>query len=154
MAKKVQIPLKEMLSALDNNDFDFYTRLSDEEKKVFSPWLAMRYASAAQGNLSSHYLLMVNDIVNVNFSSLTAHPDLQWKLLAVCGAGSNAFHPWIPPSKKKAKNKIQEFLTERYPHLKRDEIELLQEINNADELRDLARDYGLDEKQVSEIFGK
>ena len=68
MAKKVQIPLKEMLSALDNNDFDFYTRLSDEEKKVFSPWLAMRYASAAQGNLSSHYLLMVNDIVNVNFS--------------------------------------------------------------------------------------
>ena len=154
MAKKVQIPLKDMLSALDNNDFGFYTRLSEEEKKVFSPWLAMRYANAAQGSLTAHYLLMVNDIVNVNFSSLTNHPELQWKLLAVCGAGSNAFHPWIAPGKKKSKNKVQEFLTKRYPHLKHDEIELLEEINNGDELRDLARDYGLDEKQVNEIFGK
>ena len=89
MAKKsAKIPLRTMLQAIDTNDFDFYSRLDKEQRKAFSPWLAMRYASSASGMAAYHYLIMVNHIVNVDFSVFKKHPELQWKLLAVCGQGS------------------------------------------------------------------
>lgn len=153
MAKKpAKIPLKDMLGAIDRNDFDFYSRLDEEQRKAFSPWLAMRYASSASGVAAYHYLLMVNDIVNVDFSLLKKHPELQWKLLAVCGMGSNQYHPYIAPGKKKKKNKIEKLLHERYPTLNADELELLIEINDTEALKELARDNGLDDKEIKELF--
>lgn len=153
MARKpAKIPLKDMLGAIDRNDFDFYSRLDDEQRKAFSPWLAMRYASSASGVAAYHYLLMVNDIVNVDFSLLKKHPELQWKLLAVCGMGSNQFHPYIAPGKKKKKNKIEKLLHERYPTLNADELELLIRINDTESLKELARDNGYDDKEIKELF--
>lgn len=149
---KSNIPLKEMLHAIDTNKFDFYSKLSEEDKKAFSPWLAMRYASSANGAAAYHYLLMVNDIVNVQFSSLKNHPELQWKLLAVCGIGKDNFHPWIPPGGKKKADKIQKFLHESYPSLNRSEIELLVAINSRDEIKQLAKDRGLDDKEIKELL--
>ena len=36
MAKKPQIPLKEIMAAIDKKDRNFYNNLSDEGKKAFS----------------------------------------------------------------------------------------------------------------------
>lgn len=153
MAKKPpQIPLKTMLEAIDRNDFDFYARLNDEQKKAFSPWLAMRYASSATGAAAYHYLLMVNDIVNVDFSLLKTHPELQWKLLAVCGIGTNSYHPFLAPGKKRKKNKVEQLLMDRYPTLSRAELELLLEINDTESLKELARDTGMEDKEIKELF--
>lgn len=149
---KPKIPLGDMLSAIDRNDFDFYSRLSDELKKEFSPWMAMRFASSARGSAVEHYLLMVNGIVNVDFSVFKDHPDLQWKLLAVCGMGSNKYHEFIHPGKKQKKNKLETLLMERYPTLNKDERKLLTEINSTDELKELARDTGMDDKEIKELF--
>lgn len=154
MAKKESaIPLKAMLEAIDTNDFGFYSRLTPEQQKEFSPWLAMRYASSAQGSMTHHYLLMVNDIVNSRFSDLKNHPDLQWKLLAVCGSGRPTFHPWIAPGKGKRKmSKVMDLLQERYPDLGYDDLELLLLLNSQDDLRELARDMGMEEKEIKELF--
>ena len=149
---KPKIPLGDMLSAIDRNDFDFYSQLDSELKKEFSPWMAMRYASSARGAAVHHYLLMVNDIVNVDFSLLKDHPDLQWKLLAVCGMGSNKYHEFIHPGKKQKKNKLETLLMERYPTLNKDERKLLTEINSTDELKELARDTGMNDKEIKELF--
>ena len=150
--KKVSIPIKDQMSAIDRNDFDFYTRLDDEHKKAFSPWITMRCASSAQGVAAYHYLLMVNDIVNVDFSLLKKHPELQWKLLAVCGQGSSTYHPWIAPVKKRKKHKMETFLSKQYPTLSKEELELLVNINSEEELKNLARNTGLDEKEIKELF--
>ena len=151
--KKANIPLGTMLDAVDRCDFDFYARLSPEEKKAFSPWMAMRYVSSARGMDAYHYLLMVNDIVNVEFNTIKNHPELQWKLLATCGIGHKAYHPWIPPGKgKKKKTKLGTFLHDMYPTLNRKEIELLQEINSKDDLKELAREHGMDEKDIKDLF--
>lgn len=142
-----------MLEAIDTNDFEFYVKLTPDQQKEFSPWLAMRYASSAQGNMAPHYLLMVNDIVNSNFSELKNHPDLQWKLLAVCGCGRPTFHPWIPPGKGKRKqSKVRDLLHSRFPLADYNDIDLLLEINSEDELQELARDMGMDEKEIKELF--
>jgi len=151
--KKTNIPLAKMMTAIDRNDFDFYANLTPAEKKAFSPWMAMRYTSSAKGMDAYHYLLMVNDIVNVDFNVLKKHPELQWKLLCVCGKGSNAFHPWIPPGKGNKKvSKLANFLHEMYPTYNRKEIELVQELNSKDDLKQLARDHGMDDKAIKELF--
>jgi hypothetical protein len=150
--KKVSIPIKDQMSAIDRNDFDFYSRLDKEHKKAFSPWITMRCASSAQGVAAYHYLLMVNDIVNVDFSLLKKHPELQWKLLAVCGQGSSTYHPWIAPVKKRKKDKLEAFLSKQHPTLSKEELELLVSINSEEDLKNLARDTGLDEKEIKELF--
>lgn len=150
--KKISLPIKDQMQAIDRNDFDFYSRLDDEHKKAFSPWITMRCASSAQGMAAYHYLLMVNDIVNVDFSLLKKHPELQWKLLAVCGQGSNVYHPWVAPIKRQKKSKLAEFLSKRYPTLSKEETTLLVSINSEDEIKALARDMGLDEKEIKELF--
>ena len=33
--KKASVPLKDMLAAIDRNDFDFYARLDKDQKKEF-----------------------------------------------------------------------------------------------------------------------
>lgn len=150
--KKISLPIKDQMQAIDRNDFDFYSRLDDEHKKAFSPWITMRCASSAQGVAAFHYLLMVNDIVNVDFSLLKKHPELQWKLLAVCGQGSTVYHPWVAPVKKQKKSKLAEFLSKRHPTLSKEELALLISINSEDEIKSLARDMGLEEKEIKELF--
>lgn len=156
MAKREPaIPLKEVMSALDKRNKDWYINLPDEKRKAFSAWMMMRYASSVQGKNAAHYLYMVNELVNKNFSDISKHPELQWLLLSACGVGKVEFHPFIkPPNARKKKNRVTEFLTEIYPHLKSDEIDMLVSINSIQELKDLAQAHGYDDKSISEIFGK
>lgn len=150
MASK--IPLKTMLSSIDTNNKNFYTKLDDDQKKEFSSWLVMRWASCVKGDLAEHYLLMVNGLVNSDFSSLNKHPELQWKLIAICGAGRTQFHQWVKPPKKKAKNKIQTFLAISFPHAKADELALLEKIHTKADLKQLAKDMAYTDKEIKSLF--
>ena len=59
MAEK--IPLKEILSAMDRKDFDWYSKLDDDKKKQFSSWLFLRYASSAKEKTKKIcYLIQMN----------------------------------------------------------------------------------------------
>lgn len=143
------------MTALDKRDRTWYNNLSDEQKKSFSAWMMMRYASSVQGSNAAHYIFMVNELVNCNFSDISRHPELQWLLLSACGAGKIEFHPYIkPPNSRKKKNKVAEFVSELYPHLKSDEIDLLIVLNDKLQLQQKARDHGYDDKTIKDIFGK
>jgi hypothetical protein len=155
MAKKPQIPLKEVMAAVDKRDSDWYDRLDPDQKKAFSSWMMMRYASSVQGRNAAHYIFMVNELVNTNFADIGKHPELQWKLMAACGTGKVEFHPYIkPPNARKRKDPVSDFLSDIYPHLKADEIELMVNMNTTDDLRMLAQEHGYDDKTIKEIFGK
>lgn len=149
MSKK--IPLDKMLHAIDNNDQHFYENLDEEQKKEWSAWLSMRYASSATGSDAYHYLLMVNSLVNVDFNTLRNHPDLQWKLLSLCGTGSKSFHPWIAPPKKGKRSKAYDFLLETYPQMNPKDVQDLCDILSKEELIQLCLESGLDKKQAKDI---
>ena len=51
--------------------------------------------------INHYYLTTVNDLVNVHFSQLIKHPKLQYRLMQIAGIGSEQFHPWIAPGKRK-----------------------------------------------------
>ncbi len=139
------------LPAMDLRDKEFYTNLSEEHKKEISLWLLMRYMSSSQGD-AEHHIMMVNDIVNSNFSVISKHPELQWKLLALCGTGKKQFHPWIPPPRGVKKNKLEQALSDLNPLMKSDELELFQRINTKEDFEEYFRDNGYDDKAIKELL--
>lgn len=150
--KKAEVPLFPMLNALDKGDKSFYSTLPPEQQKVFSPWLAMRWLSSTEGRNAEHYLLMTNDLVNHDFTSLIKHPELQWKIMTLCGVGTSQKHAWIPPGKKKGKNKVQAALGRLFPKLKADELELMEKIHTPAEIKTLFKDAGYADKEIKEIL--
>lgn len=142
---------KQVLPALDKNNKAFYRELSPAQQKEFSAWLVMRWLSASSTS-PEHYLLMTNDVVNCSFNALTKHPELQWMLMALCGAGSTQRHVWIKPPRKKGKNKLQEELSKFYPTANNSELKLLEQINGQESLRGLFEDAGYPDQEIEKIF--
>lgn len=154
MAKQAQLPIKEVLTAIDKKDRGWYSRLTPEKRKAFSAWMIQRYVSSCQGRNAAHYLYFTNLFVNEHFMDIK-DTELQWLLLTAAGTGKVEFHPYIkPPNARKKKDKVSEFLYKLYPHLKRDDVELLVQLNSKDELKELAAAHGYDDKSIRDIFGK
>ena len=153
MAKAPQIPLSDVMKAIDKKDRTWYNKLSDEKKKAFSAWMMMRYASSVQGSSAPDYLWMVNELVNHKFSDVSKHLELQWLLFTAAGSGKVQNHPYIkPPNSKRKKNKRSQFISDSMPHLKQDEIDILLSINSDDDLKEYARATGMSDKDIKELF--
>ena len=151
-----KLDLKKTLKALDKRDLNFYNNLTDEEKKAFSPYLIMRYGATVQSSNPDElhlHILGVNEMVNMNFGVLTKHKGLFWKLLAMCGSGKIQFHPWINYKKKNTDNKVLKFLEERFPHMKRQDIDLMAEMNDKNTCQQWAEELGMSKKEIKEILG-
>ena len=152
MAKKL-LQIKDIMAAVDRKDYQFYKNLSDEQRKSLNLWMTQRYASSVQGKFAGHYLVMINEFMNTNWSDISKHPELQWKLMCLAGVGKSQFHPFIKvPKAKRKKDKVEEMIREIFPLAKGDEVELLLSINTKEELKELAETSGYDDKEIKEIF--
>tara|TARA_B100001057_G_scaffold389469_1_gene397206 strand:- start:19298 stop:19780 length:483 start_codon:yes stop_codon:yes gene_type:complete len=153
MAEK--IPLKEILGAMDRKDFDWFSRLSDEKKKQWSSWLFLRYASSAKGKDKEELLLNTNEFVNKYYKDLFKYPELMWKLFCLTSTGRSQFHEYIkPPNSRVKTDTVSQFILRMFPHMKSDEIDLFRNLNSIDDIKQMAVDLGLTDKELDEIFGK
>ena len=150
-----KIPLNDVLNAIDRRDYGWYSRLPAEQKKKWSSWLFVRYVSSVKGSSTGDALLDTNEFVNKNYNDLYKHEELIWKLMCLTGTSKKQFHEWIkPPTSTKKKDKISEFVSEQYPHMKADDIELYRQLNSDDDIKRMAIDMAMDDKSIDEIFGK
>ena len=143
---------KRVLPALDTRNKALYENLSEEEQKGFSPWLVQRYLSSAESAnnaIIEHYLIMTNDIVNVNFSEVK-DPEMTWKLMSMVGIGKSLKHPYIAPGggKRKKKNAFRAWLCGQYPHLDDQELDIW--ISNLDKksAKDMLEQYHVKDKEI------
>jgi len=143
---------KRVLPALDTRNKALYENLTEEEMKGFSPWLVQRYLSSAESSnnaIIEHYLIMTNEIVNVNFSEVK-DPEMTWKLMSMVGIGKSLKHPYIAPGggKRKKKNAFKAWLSEQYPHLDDQELDIW--IGNLDKksAKDMLEQYHVKDKDV------
>jgi len=142
--KKKFLDLKAMLSAVDKRNKDWYNKLNDDDKKLFAPFIAMRYVSSVKGDtfFQEHYLEMCNEFVNKHHWSLSKnHKGLLWKLMAMCGAYENFFHQYQAAPKKQTKNKFTQFLLDKNPNMKMDDAELLSSIMSKKEQDQFVKDH-------------
>lgn len=122
-------------------------------------WVIMRYVSSVGSSIKDideHYLLMTNEFVNTHFNILRHHPELQWRLMQLCGIGKSQYHYWIQPGKGAGAkmSKLEKWLVEVYPDLNDDELELLITSNAQEDFEQMMRDAGLDDKAIKELFKK
>jgi hypothetical protein len=151
--------IKQEMNALDKRDFKWYAGLSEEEQKSLSMWVLMRYASSVDSNvdgISEHYLMMVNDIVNVHFNELRKHPQLQWRLMQVCAIGTSQMHSWVKPGKRKGQvkgnAKMVAFYLDLYPHLGDGEVEWVLNQMSKEDKTGLLESAGIEKKKIKEYL--
>ena len=155
-AKQYKLDLASVLQAIDRQDIGFYSRLSEEDKKGYVPLVLMRYISSVtdQNKNVAYSVIATNDLVNVGFWQLDKHKELQHMLLCLCGLGSKQYRPWITYKTRKSKNKICDFLSEIYPSLKDDEIDMLFGQFTVDTLKDFLNQTGISDKEVKDLVAE
>lgn len=153
MADKPKLDIFRTLAAIDRNDKNFYRNLTEEEQKGFTPVVVMRWLSAVsdKSGLSEYYTVMTNDVVNTGFWDLAKHPHLQYLLMTLVGSGKSQKHEWIPMAKKEKKWKLQELFRRRYPGASDDEVDILLTVSSEEDIAQLARDYGQEDKEVDTL---
>ena len=121
------------MAVFDRKDRTFYDDLTVDERKKFSNFLMIRYGSSVQGgrDLQEFYLISTNERLNKHFFTINRHPKLQWLCATTVSPGMGTQrHSWIAPKKKEpGAGSIKKQLSELFPHLRDDEIEVLAEIN-------------------------
>ena len=144
------LDIKRELAAVDLRNYDFYDKLTDQEKKEFSPYVLMRYVSNVDGDrdLQEWFLERTNELVNKDHWTLSKnHKALLWKLFAGCGAGVKTYHPYLKAGSKEKAVKIEKLLCELYPAMKMNEIKLLAKSMTKEDKIELFDKMGFDKKQ-------
>ena len=133
-----KLSISNEMAQFDRKNRDFYSDLTDEEKKKFSNYLMIRYGSSVQGSrdLQEFYLISTNERLNKHFFNVNRHPKLQWLCATTVSPGMGTVrHNWIAPKKKEpGSNSIKKQLSELYPNMKSDEIDVMAVINTKKEL--------------------
>ena len=140
--------LRNGLKAVDFRNKDYYDRIDDHERSLYSPYMLMRYASSISSKDTfyiEHYVEMINECVNKHCFSLGKHKKLLWILTAMCGASKQQFHPWIKPMKRVPNKSLKQLLT-LFPNAKEDDLETLDEIITDRELEELLEAHGIEPK--------
>ena len=139
--------LRSGLKAVDYRNKDYWDRIDDHEKSLYSPYMIMRYASSVSGEkfYQEHYVEMINECVNKHLFTLSSkHKKLCWILTAMCGGLKQQFHPWIKPMKR-VPNKSLKQLQKIYPSAKETDLETLDKVITDRELEELLEAHGITE---------
>lgn len=159
MTMSEKIELKDKLAAVDLGAKNLWDDIDDDQRKNLKQefFILNRYISNVKGQsreIQEHFVLTVNEYFNKHWNTLQKHPKLLWQLLCMCSHESRKifFHEWIGFKKKKGDSKRIKFLEEKFPHLKEDELELLVEMTELSDLKQLAEDYGYSKQEIAKLF--
>ena len=138
----------------DLKNRNFYTDLTDEEKKKFSNFLMIRWGSSVQGSrdLQEFYVISTNERLNKHFFTINKHPQLQWLCASSVSPGMGAHrHQWISPKKKdensaNAGTKKKQLMT-IFPNMKGFDVDTLSKLISQKEIDAHLRELGQDTKK-------
>lgn len=150
--KKPSLDIKDEMYWADRKKFTWLEEQTPELAKTFSPLIAMKWLSVADGPLADYYILMTNEVVNLGFWELSKHPELQWKLMCAAGSGATQRHGWIPlGSKRKVVSKVDAALLELYPQLNNEELTLLRSKYTTESFKQLLLDMGKPDGEIKPL---
>lgn len=133
--QNIDFELFPALEALDKKDYNYYKRLTDEQKKKFVPYMMVHWMSQIKSNkgLQEYYLRSVDYHANTYLfnENIQKHPELQWLMLCASSPKlGKQFHQWVPhlserigKLKDKAKEKdVQDYFSKIYPNADTNDI--------------------------------
>jgi hypothetical protein len=154
MSEKIE--LKEKILAVDTNVRELWDAMDEVQQKSLKQeyFILNRYISnvkTSNTQTQEHFVLTVNEYFNKGWNLLQKHPKLLWLLLCMCSYDNKTsfYHEWIGNKKRTTNNKKLKFLLEIYPNKKEDEVELMTMLVTDKEIKELARQYGMDESAIT-----
>lgn len=129
-------------------DPNYYLSLTPEEKKTFNHFMIIRALSMDEA--------IVEDMAQL-YQLFDKIPSPQfYQLLIALVPKSNRFYPWIKSKKMKHKKDLLKFVSERFKVSTFQANEyvniLLRTEEGQAELIDIVKAFGLDDKQIEELF--
>ncbi len=146
----IKLDLKRQLNAVDTKNYEFYSSLTDEERKSFSAYMLLRFVSNTTGSLDLQewFIERTNELVNKNHWYFSKnHKDLIWRLYAAIGVGMKVPHPYIASSKKDKPVRIEKLLATLNPSAKMEEIKLSASLMSPQQIQQLLDDHGFDKRE-------
>lgn len=151
-----KLKLSDKIKAVDLRVIDLWDAMGEENQKGLKGefFILNRYISNVKKQpreIQEHFVITVNEYYNKNWFSLQQHPKLLWQLLCLCSFNGEKtfFHEWIGFKKKDGANtKKINFLAELYPEMKIKEVEMLAELTSDKEITALAKQCGIDDKDI------
>lgn len=146
-----KLDIFDVIKNVDAKNVNFYSELSDEEKKAFVPFLVSRWLS---GTSNARQVYFLNEIVNpfLFVSHIQRdHKELLWKLFTITGTGKPYKRSWIKlPKKDIAKPVSTKLVAQRYNYSLRDAADAMKCLTGNDIL-DIADDLGIQKEIISEV---
>lgn len=160
MSEKFEkVELGEKLAAVDLGAKSLWDELDETNQKSLKNELFIlnRFISTVSGQsreVQEHYVSAVNELYNKHWNTLQKHPKLLWQLLCMCSYGDQRVysHRYIKFKKKTGNTKRLKFLLQIYPNRKQDELEMLAELMELKEFKELARNLGYSDKEIKDLF--
>lgn len=137
--ENIEFDLFAALKALDKKDYDYYDRLTAEQKKKFAPYMMLMWMSTVTSpRMQKEYVTRTNKLANLHFfnENIQQNPKLQWLMLCSASPGKGEqYHKWIPHIREKLgklqdhikNDEIKEYYTKIYPNIDK---ELIKEITD------------------------
>lgn len=148
--KKFALDIFAVLDKLNQGDLHLWEKLTEEERKGFSPYIVTRWLS---GTSDPMQIIFVNELVNSQIFQLgPSHTELICKLMACCGNRKRQRFQWIADSKggKKSSSLALEVLKEYYEYSTREAKEALDVLSSAD-IYELAEEIGWQPDELKKL---
>jgi hypothetical protein len=146
--EKHKLDLFKVLANIDLKKHNFFSTLTDEEKKSVSPYVLMRWLS---GTTSARQIYFLNEFVNPYAFTLQKEKDLLLKLMMICTSGKKQRYQWIKlPKKQKTQSKLVALVKEYFGYNQKHATEALPLLSN-DDLLSYATQLGYQPKEITEL---
>lgn len=96
----IEFDLFAALEAIDRKDYNWFSGLTDEQRKRFVPYMMLQWSSTvkAKSELASYYVMSTEYHANKHMFNeyINDHPQLQWLMLCAGSPGlGKQFHQWL-----------------------------------------------------------
>ena len=142
------LDIKRLMRAVDSRDKQWYSKLTDDEKKMYSPYMTLKWTASVEHKertVKEFYIEEANENLNKHLWTLSKnHKGLLWRLTAMCGSTFVLFHKRIYPKKTKTntKSKMKE-LQEIFPTAKQKDLDVLDITMSNKEFTELKKQHGI-----------
>lgn len=94
------------LAQIDAKNYSWFSKLTDEQKKKFIPYMMVHWISSVKksGPVGAYYVMSTDHNANKYLfnESIMDHPELQWLMLCAASPGiGKQLHTWLPHLKDK-----------------------------------------------------
>lgn len=94
------------IDAVDAKNYQYFSNLTDEQKKKFVPYMLCHWVSSVKkdGDIGRYYVMSADANANKYLfnDAVQNHPELQWLMLCATSPGiGKQYHSWIPHLNRK-----------------------------------------------------